>query len=301
MELKDTVICFDIGGTAIKYAISTEKRLLKAGSFANPAREKGAAAMTEELVKKAQTLLTKGTAGIAISTAGIVAGDGTVLKATDNFPGYVGINLRELMEERFNLPCVVENDANCAALAEYFCGEGESLSKEPFVCLTVGTGIGGGVIIEDALVRGQFGWCGEFGRMKFGEETFEETACVPRLIENVAKEKGIDARELDGKKIFELANSGDEIAIKEIERTMKALALGITNICHALNPKTVVLGGGIMEQKKYLRPVLNKALKEIMPREIFQSTSFKFARLGNKAGIVGAHVAFMNKLMKKSP
>ena len=147
-------ICLDIGGTYIKHGLLTENgEILTTGKIPTRAKE-GGQAVFEQAVKLVEDYLEKEEqkpSGIAISTAGMVdPKTGMILHASDAIPGYAGINYKAYMEERFHLPCAVENDVNCAGLAESVSGAGKG-SRINF-CLTVGTGIGGCLVVDGKVL-----------------------------------------------------------------------------------------------------------------------------------------------------
>ena len=299
-----TYICFDIGGTAIKYGLADPQgNFLDQGETPTEVRETGTAGMLKKIMALIEDYQTKGkSVGIAISTAGVVDPvQGKILYAADHFPGYTGTCLKDLIETRFALPCRVENDVNAAALGEYWRGAGQGAAS--LFCLTIGTGIGGCTVLDGRVVPGITYSAGEIGYLRAGGGscTLEEAASVRRLIADVAAAKGIPENKLDGKTIFSLAQTGDPVAIEAIDHMVTHLARGLAVVCYILNPERIIVGGGITAQQDYLRPRLEAALKKELLPFIYEQVQLEFAHLGNRAGMTGALYNFLQrkKDMKK--
>ena len=290
-------MCFDIGGTSIKYGVADEKgNLLLKGESLNEIQTKGVDGFIENLASITETYRHKyDLKGIAVSTAGVVDLDkGVILYAPNYFPGYPGTALQERLEKRCGLPCAVENDVNAAALGEYWLGAGQG-AKSLF-CITVGTGIGGCAILDGRVIHGAAFCAGEAGLQHISPEgTWEEMASTRALIRNVARAKDLPETELDGKKIFAMAQNGDADAAAAIEKQMEDLAVGIANICYILNPERIIVGGGIAAQEVYLYPKLDSALRKRLLPFVYECLSLRFAALKNDAGMIGALYIFLMK------
>jgi predicted NBD/HSP70 family sugar kinase len=294
-------LCLDIGGTSVKYGVADEQgRLLLKGEIPNEIVQKGVKGFVESLTRLADRYRQEyDLQGIAVSTAGVVDSEqGAILYAPKYFPGYPGTNLQELLVERTGLPCTVENDVNAAALGEYWLGAGRG-AKSLF-CITVGTGIGGCIILNGRVIHGASCSAGEAGLQHISPEgTWEEIASTSALIRNVAKAKQVTEAELDGRKIFALAQRGDADAAAAIAKQMDDLAAGIANICYILNPERIIVGGGIAAQEKYLYPILDGALRKKLLPLVYDRLTLRFASLKNDAGMIGALCNFLMRNKEK--
>lgn len=294
-------LCFDIGGTSIKYGVADETgTLLLKGETPNVIMQKGVKGFVESLAKLADCYRQEyDLQGIAVSTAGVVDPEqGVILYAPIYFPGYAGTELQKLLEERTGLPCTVENDVNAAALGEYWLGVGRG-AKSLF-CITVGTGIGGCAILDGKVIHGASCSAGEAGLQHIRPEgTWEEIASTSALIRNVAKAKRVSEAELNGRKIFAMAQQGDKDAAEAIEKQMEDLAVGIANICYILNPERIIVGGGIAAQEKYLYPILDGALRKRLLPLVYDRLTLRFASLKNDAGMIGALCNFLMRNKEK--
>lgn len=287
-------VSIDIGGTSIKYGILDENiKFITSGEIATEA-QKGGKNILEKVInivseyKKEYTL-----SGICISTAGMVDCEkGEIIHASDLIPNYTGTQIKKTLEDIFSIPCEVENDVNCAGLAEYFSGSAKGASIS--LCLTIGTGIGGSIIINDRVFHGFSGSACEVGYMNMFKSKFEDLGATSILVKKVAKLKNCSENHIDGKLIFEMAKNNDEDCIKAIDEMVDILGMGIANICYVINPEVVVLGGGIMAQKDYLYDKIRLSLDKYLIPTISSKTKLEFAKNQNKAGMLGAYYNFIS-------
>ncbi|WP_125115563.1 ROK family protein [Agathobaculum sp. Marseille-P7918] len=287
------VLCFDIGGTSIKYGAAREenKQIIFDARWETPtdAKKLRGPGIEQKILDLIDSLRAAYTPeGVAISTAGMVDHKtGAILYANENIPEYTGRNLKLAVQNRFNLPCAVENDVNCAALGETAYGAGRG--ADSVLCVTVGTGIGGAIILDGAVWHGHSGSAGEIGYMPINGGMFEQQASTTALIRNVATKTG---ETLTGKEIFARAHAGDSVCKESIEALCAALAQGLAAGICLFNPAAIVLGGGIMAQGAYLRPLLEQQLGRFVNPFVLEKTSLCFAELGNSAGMAGAYQWF---------
>ena len=232
--------------------------------------------------------------GICVSTAGMVdPKEGKIVYASSLIPNYTGVEIKKELEKEFDIPCEVENDVNCAGLGEYWLGAAKD--SHSCVCLTIGTGIGGCVIINGKVIHGFSNSAGEVGYMLINGCAFQDIAATSKLVEKVAIRKNLSKDSINGKIIFDLAKKGDVDCIEEIDNLVDNLALGISYIVYVINPEVVVLGGGIMAQKDYLKERINKALKEKLIERVYKNVKIEFAENQNNAGMLGALYNFKSR------
>lgn len=287
-------ICIDIGGTSIKYGIIQEDAVfVAAGEMPTEAMQHGGPGIMKKAVKIIEDYLKdRSPAGICISTAGMVDCEaGRITHSAPLIPEYTGTEIKKTLEERFHLPCEVENDVNCAGLAECLAGAAKGCASA--VCLTIGTGIGGAILFHDRVYHGFSGSACEVGYMNIPGGMFQDLGSAGALLSRVAGEKGLAAADIDGKWVFEQAEAGDGCCIRAIDEMADVLGTGIANICYVLNPEIVVLGGGIMSRKEYLLPRIQAGLKKHLLPAVREKTRIAFAQNGNQAGMLGAFFHFM--------
>ena len=294
-------ICIDIGGTSIKYGVLSEKgEIFIDGTVSTKVTEKENFILSD-VKKLVRNILDEyknyEIKGICVSTAGVVNPEkGEIAYAGPTIPKYTGTKIKEELEKEFSISCEVENDVNCAGLGEYWKGAGKG--SKSMVCLTIGTGIGGSVILDGKLLNGIGYTAGEIGYMDVNGSYIQNIASSKYLVEKVQKEKeekeGItDA--ITGVDIFELAKKGDEICIAGIDEIISNLAVGVRNIIYLLNPEVIAIGGGITAQKEYLEEKIRKEVNDGMISDMFRKTRIELAQQGNQAGLLGALYNFLNK------
>ena len=294
-------ICIDIGGTSIKYGVLSEKgEIFIDGTVSTKVTEKENFILSD-VKKLIRNILDEyrnyEIKGICVSTAGVVNPEkGEIAYAGPTIPKYTGTKIKEELEKEFSISCEVENDVNCAGLGEYWKGAGKD--SKSMVCLTIGTGIGGSVILDGKLLNGIGYTAGEIGYMDVNGNYIQNIASSKYLVEKVQKEKvereGITDT-ITGVDIFELAKRGDEICIAGIDEIISNLAVGVRNIIYLLNPEVIVIGGGITAQKEYLEEKIRKEVNDGMISDMFRKTRIELAQQGNQAGLLGALYNFLNK------
>ncbi|MCI8418820.1 MAG: ROK family protein [Lachnospiraceae bacterium] len=284
-------VSIDIGGTAIKYGLIREDGLILERREVLTEARKGGNSILEKTEKIVEQLLEHEPRGICISTAGMVDIEkGEIMYASPLIPRYAGIRFKETLEARFGLPCEVENDVNCAGLAEYISGVG--MGCDPLLMLTVGTGIGGCLISQGQVFHG-FGGCAcEFGYMHMGDQEFQTLGSASSLSRRVARRKGEPGKTWNGRRIFREALKGDAVCIRAIDEMVEVLGIGIANLCYVVSPQMVVLGGGIMTQEAYLKERVQNALRRQLIEPLASQVQVGFAKHGNSAGMLGAFYHF---------
>lgn len=281
-------ICLDIGGTAIKYGLVDEHgNLIEKYSTATEAEK-----ILETAIRIVESFQDKHEInGICISTAGMVDPvKGEIVYSGPTIPNYKGTRLKAAMEERFGVPCEVENDVNCANLAEFV--SGASAGSESSVMLTVGTGIGGSIILGGELYRGWSNSACEVGYMNMEDSDFQTLGAASILTAKVADRKQESKELWNGIHVFEEAKKGDTVCVQAIDEMVDVLGKGIANICYVVNPQVVVLGGGIMAQKAYLQDKIENAVKKYLVPYLAENTKIVYAEHKNDAGMLGAFYHF---------
>lgn len=286
-------VCFDIGGTNIKYGLINEnseflqKKQIKTEAHLGG---KGILAKVEKVVKEyiRETTIS----GICISTAGMVDCEkGEILFSAPLIPDYAGIQFKSVLEKKYGILCEVENDVNCAGLAEYV--SGAVVNSKIAVCLTVGTGIGGCILMDGKILHGICNSACEIGYMHMHGKEFQDLGAASILSQKVSDRK--NGEKWSGRRIFEKAAEGDAVCMQAIAEMAEVLGEGIANICYVVNPDVVVLGGGVMEQETVLRPLITDSLERFLKPVIFEKTRLAFAKHGNDAGMLGAYYNFRQR------
>ena len=288
------VLCLDIGGTEVKAMLKGEDYEKDLANFPSKAGTNAPDLKDDvfDLVEKLKSEYE--IEGIAISTAGMVDyKTGIIAGHGPTFKNYKGFDWKKEIKNELGIPAVVENDVKSAAMGELIYGAGQGYNSA-FV-LTVGTGIGGSLILDGKIHRGASGHAGEIGYMPFETDKFEALASTSALVEKSLEsypEKNLD----NGKKIFDAIDKCDEDAKKLVDQMTDILARGISNIMLIANPELILIGGGISEQKeKFIDPIIEK-VKTYVPENIFESTKIKATKLGNKSGLYGAYALYKENI-----
>ena len=289
------ILAIDIGGTMIKYGlVSSDGEILSTDKIETEA-EKG----LENILNKIDNIFKRykknNPVGIAVSGTGQINGMiGKVIGGNPIIPNWIGTNLVKILEEKDNLPAVLENDVNCVALGEKWIGAGKDLSN--FICLTIGTGIGGGIILNNQLFRGENFVAGEFGHTLIKKGEFEQFASTIALIRLVKERTG---KILNGKEIFDLEKKEIVEYQEVISEWIENLTDGLSSIIYCFNPANIILGGGVIGQgKPLINRIKNSLFKKIGP-QFKEKLNIIQAKLGNNAGMIGASYLLLEKINKR--
>jgi glucokinase len=307
MIRKKAYIGIDLGGTNIKSGLTdSDGHILTSELIASPVDD-GASAVKSALLDTASKLLhyaekaNMEVVSIGVgSPGGIDSEKGIVLGTTPNIPDWKGTNLKKLFEDQFHIPIFVDNDANLFLLAEHLYGAAKGYNH--VVGLTIGTGIGGALIINGEIYRGS-GFVGaEIGHMpivvdgkkcKCGLKGCLEcyanaTALVKSYRSRVrTANRDITTQDITTRDIFQLASKSDPIANEVIDNWCEYLSTGIAACVNLLNPQLVVLGGGVAEAGSLLRTKVESSLQNKVLPVALTNLRVKIAKLGNKAGLLG--------------
>lgn len=301
----------DVGGTKVLGGVVDEHGIVLAHARRDTPRQ-GGAALTQAIADVALELMRDyEIASVGISAAGFVSSDRKTMLATPNIAGWNGVNLDKELGTLIGLPLVIENDANAAAWGEARFGAG--VNEKHLMMLTIGTGIGGGVVVNGQLYRGAFGIAAEFGHMRVVPDghlcgcgargCFEQYAsgnallrhareaisASPEVARNLLALGDGTVAGLTGKHITDAARQGDAVALAAFNTTAQWLGAGIASLSVLLDPACVVIGGGVIDAGEILLAPTRAAVERNMPfAGKHPSPRIIAAELGNEAGLVGA-------------
>ncbi|MBU3136897.1 ROK family protein [Clostridium gasigenes] len=287
-------IAFDIGGSSVKFGLVNEQgEILDKGSFETPKEDFDIliSKMVEVIDKYKKNVKLE---GIALSCPGAVNNKEGIIGGASAVPYIHGPNFRNILKEATGLDMAMENDANCAALAEVWIGAAKDNSDAIF--LVCGTGIGGAIIKNKKLHLGTNLHGGEFGYMimesdmeKGTVKNYSEVASTFSIISRVAQYKNIDTSKIDGKKIFDMAKEGDKDCLRAIDEFYYKLALGIFNLQYVYDPEVILIGGAISARED-LVDCINKKLEIILKQAKIAKImpTVKKCVYSNDANLIGA-------------
>ncbi|MFZ4108761.1 MAG: ROK family glucokinase [Candidatus Planktophila sp.] len=303
-------IGIDVGGTKVLGGVVDELGKVLATERQDTPRQ-GGSALTQTIADIARALMAKDDiASVGVSAAGFVSSDRKTMLATPNIADWNGVNLDAELTQLIGLPVIIENDANAAAWGEAKFGAGQD--QDHMMMLTVGTGIGGGIVVNGALYRGAFGTAAEFGHMRVVPEghlcgcgargCFEQYAsgnallrhareainASPEIARNLLSRGDGTVAGLTGKAITDAAREGDPVALAAFNTTGQWLGAGIATLSVILDPACVVIGGGVIDAGEILLKPTREALERTMPfAGKHPYPEIIAAKLGNEAGLVG--------------
>jgi glucokinase len=303
-------IGIDVGGTKVLGGVVDENGKVIATARKDTPRQ-GGSALTQTIADIANELMQgHDVESVGVSAAGFVSSDRKTMLATPNIADWNGINLDEELTKLIGLDVIIENDANAAAWGEAKFGAGRNQAH--MMMLTVGTGIGGGVVVNGALYRGAFGIAAEFGHMRVVPDghlcgcgargCFEQYAsgnallrhareaisASPEIARNLLSRGDGSVEGLTGKAITDAARDGDPVALAAFNTTGQWLGAGIATLSVILDPACVVIGGGVIDAGEILLKPTREALERTMPfAGKHPYPQIIAAELGNEAGLVG--------------
>jgi glucokinase len=248
-------------------------------------------------------------AAIGVATPGTMDIPAGIILDPPNLKPWQNVPVRRYVQERFDLPTAFQNDANAAAYGEFWAGAGKDAHS--LVMFTLGTGVGGGIIIGDLIVEGEHSHGAELGHMKIEmtkprqcgcgrwgclEAYASATAVVKRTHEALAADGGKSALhaiakpsgEITSKEVFDAAAGGDALAEKIVEETAYCLAVGAINMMHTIDPDMIVYSGGMIAAGEEFLDRIRRHVKELAFPVPAAKTRICYAKLGSDAGFIGA-------------
>jgi glucokinase len=300
----------DVGGTKVLGGVVDASGRVLASSRRETPRE-GGIELTKTIAAVALELMQDDSiSAVGVSAAGFVSSDRKTMLATPNIADWNGVQLDLELTKLIGLPVRIENDANAAAWGEAKFGAGRNQAH--MMMLTIGTGVGGGIVVNNELYRGAFGIAAEFGHLRVVPEghlcgcgargCFEQYAsgsalrrhareaisASPDLARNLLARGDGTIDGLTGQAITDAAREGDAVALAAFQTTAQYLGAGIASLAVLLDPSCVVIGGGVIDAGEILLAPTREAMKRYMPfAGKHPYPQIVAAELGNEAGLVG--------------
>lgn len=293
----------DFGGTSVKVGVAFRSSLIDHAPPIATQDFDGPEPLLDALQRTIEDLRQRHPKIVAagIGMPGFVNFDRGIVHTLTNVPGWDGFPLKDVLEERLGLPIVVENDANCMAYAEWKRGAGRGMND--MVAITLGTGVGGGIVSNGHMVRGsQFGagevgqtsidWEGRSGHYgnKGALEEYVGNQQIASRAKEIYEENGISRSLSDctPAQLSAAAHGGDPVALKIWDEISRRLASALMNCCWLLNPKAIIIGGGVSKAGDVLFGPLTEHLYSQLSPPFKESLMVLPARFGNEAGAIGA-------------
>lgn len=274
------IIGVDIGATKINTVlINRQGRLIKKLKLKTKERREE---IIEQILESIEKISGKNVIGIGIGVPGILDKKRKKIIKLPNLQEWENISLKKIVEKKFNKKVLLENDANCMALGESMFGHGKNVKN--LVCITIGTGIGGGIIINNKIYSGRSS-AGEFGHITIDSNGYKCKCGARGCLEEYISTRGIER----------IVKSGNKKPKKFYETAGTYLGIGLATIIKVLDPDLILIGGGISNAGDFL---LNPAVKEMKKRTFFKTCSVKVVKLKDNAGAIGAACLFLKKTVK---
>lgn len=288
----------DIGGTAVKLGLVDDtgtvldraERSVSFDDYRTPILDTVQAAAADFTAGRRDTL-----AGIGVSATGqIDSRKGIVAGTCGSLPGWVGAPIKDRLEADYHLPVTVANDANCMCLGEAWVGAARGCTD--VIGITIGTGIGGGILTGGRLLEGARGLGGEMGHYRTHaldgvDCTCGAKGCWERYASTTAlvrAAKAMDPELCDGRAVFAAAQAGRCDVLALLDRWMDEIAQGLAGMVHIFNPQRILVGGGVSAQKELLIEPLERKVKASVMPAFAEGLTLSAAALHNDAGLVGA-------------
>ncbi|MDY8026167.1 ROK family glucokinase [Paenibacillus polymyxa] len=300
----------DLGGTAIKVGICNENGQLLHTYEGPTETDKGVDVVIGNIEKYVRHIVEQSPyewdqlKGVGAGVAGFTNVREGIIVLAPNI-GFRDVPIRALLEERIGKPVKIDNDANVAALGEAWAGAGKGI--ENCVCYTLGTGVGGGIIINGKIYQGFSGMAGEIGHIsvvpdleaiqcgcgKMGcLETVSSATGIIRMAKDAVERGDRTSLALEdqiaAKEVFDAAKAGDEVALRIVNRAAFYLGKSMAAVAAVLNPEVFIIGGGVSKAGDFLFEEMRRVYAKLAPEPLQKGVSIVPAVLGNDAGIVGA-------------
>ena len=297
----------DIGGTSIKLGLITDEGTVMVRKETEYTAAGDNRTVMEAVIDSVRELLNDQAlriddiSGIGVSSAGCINSvTGSVAMNGGNIRNWSRTEVVRQLKAEFGLPASLANDGNCAVLGEFWAGAAQGYTD--VLGVTLGTGVGGGVITGGRLLEGAHGYAGELGHFPThagGEHCvcgsdgcFERYASTSALIRKASAE---DPELKNGRTLFRAAGEGDSHALDLLDAWIAEIAHGIAGFVHVFDPQLVLIGGGVSTQEKLLIEPLKEIVLSLVMPDFAQDLEFRPASLGNDAGMIGAVYYLISK------
>ena len=299
------ILSIDIGGTAVKLGLVDRQGAIHARHEAGVCFDGYATPILTTVIREAQAFLAREQAqieGVGVSATGQVDDrQGVVIGTNGKIPHYEGAQLKRDLEAALGVPVYALNDANAAALGECFTGRARGMDN--VLMITLGTGVGGGIVLGGRIFGGTRGIAGELGHFTLYQDgipcpcgkrgCFESYAATTALVRRAQEATSETA--LDGRAIFARTAAGDPVIRAALNGWIDDIAAGISGLVRIFNPQMVLIGGGVSAQEELLiAPLRQRVLSQVMPR-FTEGLRIEAATLSNDAGLIGAAKFYMDR------
>jgi len=293
----------DVGGTNIKFGLVNRSGSILARTSLDTKqfhrnKKKLINALIEEInsLIDSKNLKPKDILGIGFGLPGLIDSKKGIVNFLPNVPGWKNVPLKNIVQKKLHIPTFIENDVNLITLGEWQFGAGKGYQN--MMCMTLGTGVGAGLVLNNALYRGEGFVAGELGHMPLNEKgpncncggwgCFECYVGNGLLLKQVRKIFKRDSIQLPD--VFYLAKQGNVCALRFWNDTAVHIGNALVGVVNLLNPRLIIIGGGVSNNYKFLGPTINAIIKKRAMKVQAKMVKIVRAKLGDNAGIIGAQV-----------
>lgn len=276
METNIKLIGIDLGGTKVEAGLVEGMEVVDKKYSLIPAGSKNASDIIDVLINVISDLFDPSVKGIGIGIPSLVDREKGIVYEVQNIPSWQRIPLADILQEKFKVPVYLDNDANCFALGEYKFGAGQNHNN--FVGLTLGTGMGAGIITDGHLLKDANCGSGEFGSIPYLDSIYEDY-CSGKFFRTFYKD--------DGQNLIEKAKNGDPEAIKAFDEFGTHLGNAIKTIMFAVDPHKIIIGGSVAKSKDAYTDALQKSIKQFPYPESVKNLKIIYTDTANIA-VLGA-------------
>ena len=279
-----SVIGVDLGGTKVAAGRIEHNELIDVSRKLIPANSKNPQDIIDVLIDVIKQQFNENIQGIGLGIPSLIDKKYGVVIDVQNIPSWKEVRLKDILEDYFEVPVFLDNDANCFALGEYRFGKGKN--EKDFVGLTLGTGMGGGIIKNGHLLPDVFAGAGEFGNIPYLDATYEDYCSGKFFKDKYGK---------SGEEMARLAETGDKTALKAFEEFGIHLGNAIKTIKLAVDPQKVIIGGSVGQSNKYFKDTMWESINDFpFPRSL-NGFNVLFSNVDNIA-VLGAASLYWDRL-----
>ena len=279
-KINKAVIGVDLGGTNISIGKVVNGNVIKENKQAVPAKAKKEIIL--DLVKDTiKSVFDKDVIAIGMGIPGFVDRKNGIVYNLQNIPSWKEVHIKDVLEKEFKVPVFIENDANCFAIGENIFGKGQE--TENFVGVTLGTGLGAGIISNNSILNDLNGGSGEFGMIPYLDASYEDY-CSGKFFTK--------KYESDGEKVFKRAKKGKKKALKAYKKFGIHLGKYIKTVIFSVDPEKIILGGSIINAKDFFEKEMNNEVANRNISENQKNIVIEFSEMKNSAILGAAALAF---------
>ena len=310
--MKKYVIGIDVGGTNIKFGlINSLGKIISRNNLITANCSKTKNQLIDSLAEAIKELLqdnglnSKDVLGVGIGLPGLINYEKGVVTSLTNISGWRSVPLKSLLQKKLKIPVFIDNDVNLIALGEWKFGAGRGYNN--LLCMTLGTGVGSGIILNGDLYRGEGFAAGELGHMPLNEkgpscncrgfgcfECYVGNGVLVAKAAKIFKNKNIKLED-----VYDLANGGNIRAVQFWGETAAHIGNGLVGVVNLLNPRLIVIGGGVAKSYKLMRKVIEGIVKKRAMKIQANMVKIVRAKLGDDAGLIGSQVLISSSLEKR--